>query len=410
MAANNINILFWLHKSKVNKKGTAPLYLRISYNGIRKNISTGFFLSPKSWDQTRCIAKGDKNDVSKINAYMIQVRAKLMDLFNEMIKKGDINLDLLIDMLLGKDISQITLMELVDYHNEDIKKRIGIDYTESTFEKYDILKKKLEAFIPYQFKKTDIRLIDLSVQFIGDFDFYLKNHDKNQQNTATKYLKNLKKIMSVAVIKGWLNKNPFEGYKAVYKDVDRIYLTFEEIRAIEQKEFKSERLSFVKDLFLVQCYTGLAYVDLTKLTIGSIVPGVDGNKWIITRRHKTNVRSAIPLIKESEKIIARYINQRSNPESLLFDAYSIQKFNAYLHEIADICAINKNLTSHVGRRTFATTIALANGISLETISKMLGHSSTKITSLYAVVSDLKIAEDVKRLRHNLSKRSNLNKK
>ncbi|MBL7738454.1 MAG: site-specific integrase [Chitinophagaceae bacterium] len=398
MATNNLNILFWLYKSKLNKKGEAPLYLRITYQKERKNISTGYNISPEKWDKTKSLMKGIKEEAKQVNAYIFQTKAKLMEVFNDMLKERDINLDILVNRFFGRDTNNMTLLELVRYHNKDFQLRIGIDYTFSTFEKYDILRRKLEAFIPHRYDKKDVRLKDLSHKFMSDFDFYLKDHDKNEHNTSTKYLKNLKKTLNMGVLNGWIDENPFDNYKAVYKDVDRIYLTQTELTAIEKKEFKLKRLQLVRDLFLFQCYTGLAYSDMARLTMGHISPGIDGNKWIIMRRKKTDVRAAIPLLPKAEKLIKKYENGNRDNQRPLFPFYCIQKFNSYLHEIADTCGINKNLTSHVGRRTFATTIALGNGISLETISRVLGHTTTKITSQYAMVTDLKISEDMKLLR------------
>lgn len=401
MASNNFKILFWLFKSKTNKRGETPLYLRVSYGMDRKNISTGFFILKSRWDSTKGMVRGSKPEAQQINNYISHTKARLMELFNAMLKERDINLDILIDRFFGKDINNSTLLELVEYHNKDFESRIGTDYAFSTFEKYDILKRKLQVFIPEVYDKKDMRLRDLTPKFMADFDYYLKTHDKNEPNTATKYLKNLKKILNVGVENGWLEENPFKNYKATYKDVDRVYLTRTELSLIEKKSFTLKRLEIVKDLFLFQCYTGLAYSDMAKLTAGHISPGIDGHKWIITRRKKTDVRAAIPLLPKAEELVNKYDDGSKNRERSLLPAYAIQKFNSYLHEIADICGINKNLTSHVGRRTFATTIALANGISLETISKILGHTSIKITSQYAVVTDHKISQDMELLRSKL---------
>lgn len=404
MATNNIKILFWIHKSKLNKKGEAPVYLRLTYNNQRKNLSTGYNVLPERWDGIKSMVKGLKANAVHINSYISQTRARVMELFNEMLKERDIDLDTLMDRFFGRDIDNRSLLELVEHHNADFQSRIGTDYTQSTFEKYDILHRKLIKFIPFRYQKKDIRLRDLSVNFMADFDFYLKNHDSNEHNTATKYLKNLKKILNVGVRSGWIDENPFEHYKSVYKDVDRIYLTQHELDILHKKKFRLERLELVRDIFLFQCYTGLSYSDMANLTFGNIVPGIDGGKWIITRRKKTDVRAAIPLLFEAEELIDKYNKDVSDKKKPLFDFYSIQKFNAYLHEIAELCEINKNLTSHVGRRTFATTIALANGIGLETISKILGHTTTKITAQYAVVTDLKISQDMQVLRKRLKQK------
>lgn len=409
MAKNNIRILFWVHKSKLNKKGEAPLYLRLTFKSERRNLSTGYFIAPIRWDGQKSKVKGIKDDAIQVNAYISQTKAKMMELFNQMLKERDVNLDLLIDRFFGRDVYTVTLMELVRFHNKDFEARIGTDYTFSTFEKYDILRRKLEAFIPYKYQKKDIRLKDLGHKFMADFDFYLKNHDRNEHNTTTKYLKNLKKILNVGVVNSWIDENPFDNYKASYKDVERVYLSQVELDMLEEKHFKLERLRLVRDMFLFQCYTGLAYSDMAKLTAGHVSPGIDGNKWIITRRKKTDVRAAIPMLPKAEKLMNKYDDGKGSPTRSLFPFYAIQKFNAYLHEIAELCGIHKNLTSHVGRRTFATTIALANGIGLETISKVLGHTSTKITSQYAVVTDHKISQDMAKLRERLIERPALKK-
>ena len=410
MAKNHANILFWLYKSKVNKQGTVPLYLRVTYLNQRKNHSTGFNVNPTKWDAKKRAMKGAGEDARQVNAYILQTQSRLMELFNEMLKQRDVNVEVQLDRLMDKDVDTHTLLELVENHNKDFEARIGTDYTFSTFEKYDILRRKLEVFIPRTYNKKDIRLKDLTVKFMTEFDFYLKNHDKNQHNTATKYLKNLKKIINVAVVNGWLKENPFVAVKSCYKDVDRVYLTQAELNALEAKQFALARLNLVRDLFLFQCYTGLAYSDMARLTIKNVSPGIDGSQWIITRRKKTDIRSAIPLLLQAEELINKYRTEKQSEHTLLLPVYSIQKFNAYLHEIAELCGIHKNLTSHVGRRTFATTIALANGIGLETISKILGHATTKITAQYAVVTDHKVGQDMAQLRKKLLKNGLLNPK
>ncbi len=403
MANHHLNVLFWLYKSRVNKQGLAPLYLRLTYRNQRKNIATGLSAPLSKWDAKKGQLKGVVDSAKQVNDYMLQTKSRLLELFNELLRDGDADLEILVDRFMNKEIDHHSLLELVDYHNKDFEARVGIDYAYSTFEKYDILKRKLQVFIPYAYKKKDIRLKDLTPKFLTDFDFYLKKNDKNLHNTATKYLKNLKKIINVGITVGWLKENPFVLVKASYKDVDRVYLSQNELDALEAKEFSMPRLNLVRDLFLFQCYTGLAYSDMAKLTTRNLSPGIDGSKWIITRRKKTDVRSAIPLLFQAEELINKYRTDDQKDNAPLLPVYSIQKFNAYLHEIAELCGIHKNLTSHVGRRTFATTIALANGIGLETISKILGHATTKITAQYAVVTDHKIGQDMAQLRQKLAK-------
>lgn len=396
--ANNVSILFWIKSNRINKKGVAPLMLRISYNQQRKEFSTGFSLEPSKWDKTRYKVKSKSQEAVQINQYIDETKAKILSLFREMVLDEDISLDRLTDRFLGKDEQTITLLQLIRLHNENFKSRIGVDFAFSTYEKYDITARRIESFLLDHYKKPDFRLKDLNNKFISDFDYYLKTVHKNDHNTTTKYCKNLKKILNVAVSNNWIESNPFNGYKCSYKEVDRMYLSKSELAVIEAKTFKIQRLKIARDIFLFQCYTGLSFCDMAELTKGDIFKGIDNNQWILIRRKKTDTRSAIPLLPHALRIIEQY---KDNEGDKLLPCTCIQKFNSYLSEIADLCEINKNLTSHVGRRTFATTIALANGISLETISKVLGHSSTKVTQIYAVVTDLKLSEDMQLLKERL---------
>jgi integrase len=396
--ANNVSILFWLKTNRINKKGLAPLMLRISFNQQRKEFSTGLSIEPSKWDKSRYRVKNKTQEAIQINQYIDGTKAKIMSIFKDMVLNEDISLDRLTDRFLGKDEQTITLMKLVKYHNENFKSRIGIDFAFSTYEKYDITARRLESFLLEHYKKPDFKLKDLNHRFISEFDYYLKSVHKNDHNTTTKYCKNLKKILNVAVSNNWIESNPFQGFRAIYKEVDRVYLSKSELMAIEAKTFKLQRLQIAKDIFLFQCYTGLAFCDMANLTKSDISIGIDNNQWISIRRKKTDTRSAIPLLPQALRIIEKYKDYGGDN---LLPCTCIQKFNNYLHELAELCGINKNLTSHVGRRTFATTIALANGIGLETISKVLGHSSTKITQIYAVVTDLKLSEDMKLLKERL---------
>ncbi len=397
MSKNNISIFIWLNQKKLNRNGLAPLCIRIAYCQERKVISTGHSIAPDKWDSSRYRVKGTSEKAQLVNSYLQQSQNRLISIYNEMMKEGEINLDKLVQKFSGKDISPMTLLELIKHHNDDFYKRIGIDYTQSTYEKYDFLRMKVERFIPHHYGKKDIRLQEVNYGFATAFDFYLKNTDGNQHNTVVKYIINLKKIFNMAVSNEWIPKNPLSKFKASYKDVDRIYLTLPELQAIEQKVFKMERLKIVKDLFLFQCYTGLAYSDMANLSQADVSLGIDGKKWIIIRRKKTDVRSAIPLLPKALEILDKYPSSEKN----LLPCYAIQKFNSYLQEIGDLCEINKSISSHVGRRTFATTVALANGVSIETIAKILGHSSTRITHQYAVVTDMKIGEEMRILQSKL---------
>jgi hypothetical protein len=213
--ANNVSILFWIKTSRINKKGAAPLMLRISYNQQRNEFSTGFNLEPSKWDKSKYRVKAKTQEASQINQYIDGSKAKILSIFRDMVLNEDISLDRLVDKFLGKDEQTLTLLQLVKYHNDNFKSRVGVDFAFSTFEKYDITAKKIESFLLEHHKKPDFRLKDLTHKFITDFDYYLKTVHKNEHNTTTKYCKNLKKILNVAVTNNWIQAIPLMVIDAV---------------------------------------------------------------------------------------------------------------------------------------------------------------------------------------------------
>ncbi len=373
--------------------------LRLTYNNERKEFSTGLAVDPEKWDSSKYKVKGKTEDATQTNKYIDEVKGKILSLFKDMLLDENVSLGLLVDKFLGRDEGNMSLLELIQYHNDNFESRIGTDFSLSTFKKYRVTFSRIKEFVQHSFSKPDLKLKELSYKFMADFEHFLKTVHHNDHNTAIKHCKNLKKIINMALLNGWIKSNPFTAFKCSYKDVDRVYLTQQELEQIENKTFSSRKLQITRDIFLFQCYTGLAFADMAKLRQEDISMGIDGGRWIITRRKKTDVRSAIPLLPKALALLDKYNAGADKP---ILPFYSIQKFNSYLHEIADVCGINKNITSHVGRRTFATTIALANGVSLESISKILGHTSTKITHQYAMVTDMKVSQDMQELKEKLS--------
>lgn len=397
---NNINVLFWLNKSKLNKKGMAPLLLRITYRNDRKQLATGFSIAPSKWDGVKCRAKGKDQLTTAINEYILTTEARLKELFTSQLKQGDVFLDKIIDKFLGKDEENYTLMQLIRYQMQHMEARVGKDYAIATIRKYKVTVGKLDKFLWKHLEKKDIRLKDLSLKFIQEFDLFMKTELRNDHNTTVKHIKNLKTFINVAIANGWMDRNPFIAFKAPYKLKEKVFLNEAELALLKAKKFHLERLSLVRDLFLFQCYTGLAFSDMANLKGRDVTIGIDGNPWIITYRQKTNIRCSIPLLPPALRILDQY-NPRYKQEldKQLLPMYSNQKYNSYLKEIADFCGIVKELSSHAGRRTFATTVALANGISIETIRSVIGHTQTsKITYQYAAVTDMKVSVEMERLR------------
>jgi len=397
--SSGLKVYFFLYESRTNKKGTAPLILRLKYQNQTAQVSTGFQINPKNWLPEKYQVKSTDKDCKLINQHLNDLKVKVHQHFSAMFQNGDVYLQEIMDCLRGVEHTPVTLLRLVKEYNDRVAARVGIDYKPGTLIKYRITEKKLCDFVESGGVK-DIRLKDLKKSFIEDFNTFMKVRYSNDQNTTCKHLKNLKSYVKYAIGMEYLVKSPFVDYKVSYRAKEKPYLSMTELRQIEEKCFSIKRLELVKDLFLLQCYTGLSFIDLATLKGDNLTQGIDGNFWIIKNREKTDVRSAIPLLPNAKRIIEKY-----NPEyktlttETILPSYNIQKYNSYLKEIADCCGIIKNLSSHAGRRTFASTVALGNGVSIETIAQILGHTTTKITHEYARVSDMKIATEMDTLKN-----------
>jgi len=276
------------------------------------------------------------------------------------------------------------------------------EFAKGTAERYDTSLSHTENFILWKYNVTDMNIADIDYEFITEYEFYLKSERNCCHNTAVKYVKNFQKIINICLKNEWIIRDPFLKYKAKVREVERDYLTLVELRTISKKNFVSERLKLVRDIFVFSCYTGLAYIDVKQLSPENISLGIDGIMWIFKNRQKTDGPSNIPLLPIAKEILDRYSN---NPECInenrVLPILSNQKMNSYLKEIADVCGINKNLTFHAARHTFATTVTLSNGVPIESVSKMLGHKNLKSTQIYARVLDIKISADMIVLKNTL---------
>jgi site-specific recombinase XerD len=304
--------------------------------------------------------------------------------------------------LLGTDIEQRMLIPIFQEHNDKVEALVGQDFAPGTLERYKTSLKHTQEFLIWKYKTSAIDITKIDHAFIMDYDFWLRSVRQCANNTAVKYIKNFKKIIRLCMANGWLAKDPFLDYKAKLKVVERPYLTKEEIQMMYEKEFVSDRLNQVRDIFLFSCYTGLAYVDVKQLSKSNINIGIDGDQWIFTHRQKTDTSTRIPLLPLAQELILIYENhpQCVNTD-VLFPVLSNQKMNSYLKEIANVCGIDKDLTFHIARHTFATTVTLSNGVPIESVSKMLGHTNIKTTQHYAKILDKKVSDDMLALRRKL---------
>ena len=399
-----ISILFYLKRAKANAQGLAPIFQRITINGRRLDNSTGKFVDPSKWHPEMSKMRGNSEEARLINGHLDNLRTKILIAEKELNKKDiPVNLETLKNMLLGTKERQRLLVPIFEEHNNKIKELLGIEYAPGTYERYQTSLKHTKDFLNWKYSISDIDITKIDHAFITDYEFYLRSVRKCANNTAVKYIKNFNKIIKLCLANDWLEKNPFANYKSKVKEVELVYLSEGEIQSIINKDFKTERLSLVRDIFLFSCFTGLAYIDVKNLTKSHISIGIDGDKWIFTHRQKTESASKIPVLPVTQMIIDKYADhpQAINEEKLL-PILSNQKMNAYLKEIAAVCEIEKELTFHIARHTFATTVTLTNGVPIESVSKMLGHKNLRTTQHYAKVLDKKVSEDMKILRDKFS--------
>ena len=399
----DLSILFYIKRAKEDRNGLIPIYLRITVNGERSELSANRKIELTKWDSKSQRAKGRSEESKALNNRLDQLENSIKHIYNSLNDQGaEISAEILHDILIGKNQKKYSLVSIFEKNNKLIELEKATKYSESTINQYKTTLARLKVFIFEEYGENDIDLSRLDVLFIRRFEIYLKTKHTIEHNTIMKHLKQLKRVVHFAQQLGYIEKDPFMLHQTAFKQFSRDSLTQEELSAIETHTFKIKRLDQVKDVFLFVCYTGLSYSDLFKLTAEGITKGIDGKNWVIYEREKTGVRASIPILPQAQAIINKY---KDDPECLkenkLLPVISNQKLNTYLSEIATVCEINKHITMHLGRHTFATTLTLTNGVPIESVSKMLGHTSIKTTQIYSKVVDTKISRDMEALSSKL---------
>jgi site-specific recombinase XerD len=397
---SKVTLHFYAKSTKANGNGLLPIYVRLTIDGKRFEYSTKKFIEPSKWSTELSKMKGNSEEARSINNLLDFTRNRINEIQFELLKDGvSLNIEEFKNRLLGIKERERLLIPIFTEHNRKIKELVGTEYAPGTLERYETSLKHTKDFLQWKFRVSDIDIEKIDHAFITEYEFYLRTERKCANNTAVKYIKNFHKIINICLANGWLTKDPFANYKSKVKEVTREFLTELEIQSLMEKEFVSERLELVRDIFVFSCFTGLAYIDVKQLSNDNIVLGIDGDKWINKNRQKTDTNSKIPLLPTAQYIVNKYDNHPvcKNKGNLL-PILSNQKMNAYLKEIATVCGINKELTFHIARHTFATTVTLSNGVPIETVSKMLGHTNLKTTQHYAKILDKKISEDMQVLK------------
>lgn len=404
MERKRFSILFFIKRGKLLKNGEAPVRVRVTYDKLYVELQLKRSIKAQLWSQEKERSAGKDRNSVELNHYIDALRVKFYQIYQDLELAGkSISARAIINRYQGKDDSTKTLHNVFKEHNDNCRLLIGIDYAEITVRRYDNCLKYLMELVKRTYKHDDILLREVNGEFVRSFDLYLKTEKGCAQNTVIRYMKCFKKVINLAIANEWISKNPFAGIKFHEVEVNKEFLTQAELNKIMKKEFEIERLELVRDVFIFQAYTGLAFIDVYNLRQEHLFEDNNGNLWIVKSREKTNNMCNIPLLSVPKQILEKY---KDNPycveKGVLLPVMCNQKMNSYLKEIADFCGIKKNLTTHVARHTFASVIALANNVSLSNVAKMLGHSSTRMTQHYAKVMNQSILREMQEVDKQLN--------
>ena len=388
-------VYFSLRESKQNKKGLSPIEVSITTNGKRIYFSTGKQASAADWNKEKQAVKGKSEEAQLINGYLIQLRNKIYQKEIELLQKGYlITAELLKEAITDKveALNEKTLLDVLNEHNTERKAMVGKTVAPATYWVFEYTDRLFKEFIQKKYERKDLYLREINLGFIQGFHAYLLGEKKMGQNSCTKHLKFLKKLLNLAVANSYISYNPVNAYKVEREPVEADFLDEEELRKIINFDTPLPRLERAKDMFLFGCFTGLSYIDIKTLTPEHFEKDSAGRIWIKKRRVKTGVLSRIPLLPIAKLILDKY----KGGEKLL-PIQDPADINKYLKDIAILCGINKRICFHTSRHTFASTVTLANNISLEVVSKMLGHTNTRLTAHYAKLIDKCIGEQMDKL-------------
>lgn len=403
--ANSFGVIFY-PKVQQQKEGSAPLVVRVTIDGVRKEISLKHKIPLDKWNKNKEWVSGGDAETKSLNKYIDEVRTELHNCYRKLqLDNKLISAIAIKQMFLGEEPDRKSLSEIIKYHNDTTLNTL----TWGTAKNYYTTEKYIKEFLKEKLKTSDVYLNQLNYKFLTDFEMFLRSHvpGENQKpcgnNTVMKHIERFRKIVSMAVRNDWLKQDPFVKFKPKFIRKERGFLTETELAVIENKEIQNASLRTVRDLFIFSCYTGLAFADAYNLKADDMNRGIDSEMWLTISRQKTNVKAQIPLLPKALEIIKRYKDHpKAKAHGTLLPMLTNQRFNSYLKEIADICNITKNLTHHLAHHTFATTVCLQNGISLEATAGMMGHASTGTTQIYGKILPKRISAEIQILKNKMS--------
>ncbi|MFG5858519.1 MAG: tyrosine-type recombinase/integrase [Dysgonomonas mossii] len=399
MKRSTFRILFYIKRGNPKKNGNVVIMGRITIDGERSQFSTKLEINPTVWDNKSGKVKGNNAKAVSINNALANFRGKATMHYNKLMDvNGYAHPEKIKNALFGLEEKSKTIMYYFNKFNEQYKSKVGAVVTRTTYLRYELAQKRLGEFMEETRKVKDMPYREITTVFLQDFYLFLRNKYKSGNNNAMKTIQHVRAVFFYIKNTGEHFADPFANFKISFEKIERSYLTKEELEILYNKKFGSERLERVRDIFLFCCYSGLSYSDLYNLTKEEIKTGIDGNLWIMDTRNKTGVPYKVRLLDIPVAILKKY--EHLQKDGKLLPVISNQKMNEYLLEIANLCGINKKITCHTARHSFAT-LCLTEGMSIESVSKLLGHTKIKTTQIYARIIDRKLSDDMDQLAKRL---------
>lgn len=400
MKSKKLSVLFVIKQSKQNKRGLCPINFRLTYNKKRNEFSTGQFVAPKYWNAKKQLVSPKDPNNEFINAQLALITQKLNNTYLSLqLKESEFTVSDIMDIYFGRTVKKEE--NVYSYYKSfllGLEGLIGKDIKQSTYNKFNYVGNDVKAFIKHKFKVNDVGLTSLNLQWLHDFEYYLKTVKNQKQITINKSIQRFRKSIKSAVAEGYLDVDPFLLYKTKTVKSVVVFLDTDELKTLEEAQLDHPKLRLVKDLFIFSCYTGLAYYEISNLESKHIIKGFDGELWIQMNREKTTKPFSVPLLPKALEVLRVYHKERGR----VFPNISNQRYNTFLKEISALTGIDKNLTTHTARKTFASTVLLYNDVPMEIVSELLGHSNMKITQeSYGKVVQKKISLEMMKVSKKL---------
>lgn len=393
---STFKVLFYLKRNAPKKNGLIPVMCRITVNGKISQFSCKLDVEEKTWNIELGRVSGRSTVAQETNRMLDKIRVGINKAYQDICDKDNyVTAEKVRNVFLGMGMNHETLLAVFRQHNEDYEKQVGKIKSLRSYWKYCIVYKHLEEFIKQRYKVSDIALKELAHAFITDFELFLRTEKNHCNNTVWSYMMPFRSIIFMAINNGWLQRDPFYAYSITKEETKRGFLSKEEINLLIKGTFKKPSYTLIRDLFIFCTFTGLSWTDMANLTEANLQTSFDGHLWLNTNRQKTGVETNIRLLDVAKHIIEKYDGMDKGDKLLPVPCYDNCKNS--IKVIAKKCGIEKNVTWHMSRHTYATTVCLSNDVPIETLSKMLGHRSIRTTQIYAKITAEKVSRDMEKL-------------